>query len=221
MTKVKICGITNLEDALMAVRYGADMLGFNFYPESPRYIAPGASREITKKLTETIKRPVRAVGVFVNESLDDVLRIAIDTDITVIQLHGNESPGYFENVHLGSGGLDVIKAFRAKNLSIEDIECYGIRELAEHFEMTGVLIDAYSAAVYGGSGEVADWKFAREVSEKFPSVYLAGGLNANNVADAIRAVRPFAVDVASGVESSPGKKDPKKVEAFIRNAKSV
>lgn len=222
MTKVKICGITNLEDAIAAVEFGADMLGFNFYEKSPRYIAPGTSRNITEKLQKGFTDHIPAVGVFVNAELDEILRFAIDTDITVIQLHGDEARGFCENVHDWSGGVGIVKAFRVNEaLTIEAIEEYPIRKIAEYHEWAGVLLDAHSPKFYGGTGEVTDWKFARMLSEVFPRVYLAGGLTPENVADAIRTVRPFAVDVASGVESSPGKKDPKKLEAFIRNAKNA
>lgn len=222
MTKVKICGITNLEDAIAAVEFGADMLGFNFYEKSPRYIAPGTSRNITEKLEKRFGDHIPAVGVFVNADLDKILRIAIDTDIAVIQLHGDETPDFCENVHDWSGGVGIVKGFRVNGaLTIKAIEEYPIRKIAEYHESAGILLDAHSPMSYGGTGEVSDWNFARQVSEIFARVYLAGGLTAENVAEAIRTVRPYAVDVASGVESSPGKKDPKKVEAFIRYAKNA
>lgn len=222
MTKVKICGITNLEDAIAAVELGADMLGFNFYEKSPRYIAPGTSRNITGKLQRRFAEHIPAIGVFVNSELDEILRIAIDTDITVIQLHGDETPDFCENVHGWSGGVGIVKAFRVNEaLTIAAIEEYPIRQIAEYHESAGILLDAHSHKLYGGTGEVTDWKFAREISDIFSRVYLAGGLTPENVAEAIRNVRPYAVDVASGVESSPGKKDHKKLEAFIKNAKNA
>lgn len=219
MTLVKICGITNLEDALVAVEHGADLLGFNFYQRSPRYIAPGDARDIESKLRP--QHQFRTVGVFVNEPMESILEIAIDSNIDAIQLHGDETIAYFEQAHSNSG-LAVVKALRVgKNLSVKEVENYWSREIGEFNDLVGVLLDGYSPAGYGGFGEVADWEFARQVSTAIPRVYLAGGLNPENVADAIRTVRPYAVDVASGVESSPGKKDPGRLEAFIRNAKSA
>jgi len=219
VTLVKVCGITNLEDARIALEYGADLLGFNFYERSPRYIPSGAARDIETKLRSQYS--FRTLGVFVNEPLEDVLRIAVDSNIDAIQLHGDESVAYFEQAHEYSG-LAVVKAFRVnKGLSIEGVNEYWTGAMGELYDLAGVLLDGYSPAVYGGSGEVADWEFAKRVSVGTARVYLAGGLTPENIAHAIRIVRPYAVDVASGVESSPGKKDLKKMEAFIRNAKNA
>lgn len=209
MTKIKICGITNFEDARLAIDLGADMLGFNFYEKSPRYVSPAEATYIVRELYAGSIAPT--VGVFVNENPDRLLRIATHLNIDVIQLHGDESPSYVKETRDRSG-LSVIKAFRIpQDASLESIE--------EYHNLDGVLLDAYSPSVYGGSGEVTNWSFAKQASKRFPFVYLAGGLNPENVADAVREVQPFAVDVASGVELSPGKKDAKKLEAFIRNAK--
>ncbi|HVF48309.1 MAG TPA: phosphoribosylanthranilate isomerase [Pyrinomonadaceae bacterium] len=201
MTKVKICGITNLEDALLSIEYGADQLGFNFYEKSPRYISPGAARQIIDKLGDGIT----TVGVFVNGLIDTVIRVAVDSKIDVIQLHGSESVQYVADIHSLSR-LDVIKAFSVS----PDLTKHHIDE----FEATAVLLDGYTPGVYGGTGELADWEFARIVATD-SKVYLAGGLNPENVGAAIETVRPFAVDVASGVESSPGTKDAEKVKRFI------
>lgn len=208
MTKVKICGITNLEDALHAVECGADYLGFNFYEKSPRYVAPGTVNDIVSKLPIGI----RSVGVFVNTLADDVIDIAIRSDVNVVQLHGDEKPCDAELVQI-TLGLHVIKAFRIG-------ETFGVDSVRE-FEECSVLVDASMPGQFGGTGRIADWKVARELVNNGHRVYLAGGLNAKNVADAIRAVRPYAVDVASGVESSPGKKDPRKVEAFIKTVRDT
>ena len=219
MTLVKICGITNSEDARLAVECGADLLGFNFYQRSPRYIAPGAARDIEVKLRSQFA--FRTLGVFVNESLESLLQITVRSNIDAIQLHGDETIAYFEQAHDYSS-LAVVKAFRVDaDATVHKVAQYWRQDVGELYELMGVLLDGYSPAVYGGSGEVADWEFARLVSNNIPRVYLAGGLTPENVADAIRAVRPYAVDVASGVESSPGKKDPKKLEAFIKNAKNA
>lgn len=219
MVKVKICGITNLEDARIAVENGADFLGFNFYHGSPRYIAPGAARDIATKLDSQFA--VRTFGVFVNEPLERLLEITVDSNIDAIQLHGDETIAYSEQAHNNSS-LAVVKAFRVNAaITEEKVNVFWKHDVEEFYDLAGVLLDGYSPAAYGGSGEVSDWEFARLISINLPRVYLAGGLNPDNVADAVRTVRPYAVDVASGVESSPGKKDPKKLEAFIRNAKNA
>ncbi len=219
MTKVKICGITNLDDALLCAKFGADALGFNFYDKSPRYIAPGSVKEIDRTLRERFE--VLTVGVFVDEPIERVLRIAIDSNVDVIQLHGNESPAYFERI-IELSGLSVIKAFRVTNdLTLGHLGQFAIKEDRDNFEMDGMLLDADAHGVYGGSGEVADWDFARNASDQFNRIYLAGGLNKDNIDTAIKAVRPFGVDAASGVEARKGKKDPQKLEAFIKNAKNA
>jgi len=201
MTKVKICGITNLEDALLSIEYGADQLGFNFYEKSPRYISLGDARDIIDKL----EGGITTVGVFVNELIEEVIRVAIDAKIDAVQLHGSESVQYVADTHSWSG-LDVIKAFRVKpNLT---------KHYIDEFEATAVLLDGYLPGIYGGTGQIADWEFARIMAAD-SKVYLAGGLNPDNVDAAIETVRPFAVDVASGVESSPGRKDPEKVKRFL------
>lgn len=203
MTKVKICGITNLDDARHAVECGADELGFNFYEKSPRYVAPGSVHEMILKLP----KGTRTVGVFVNKVADDVVEIAMRSSIDVVQLHGDEGPRDVEFVQI-SLGLDVIKSFSVdSSFDLESIT---------KFEECSILVDAKASGQYGGTGKLADWNIASKLVDNGNRVYLAGGLNAKNVADAIRAVRPYAVDVASGVESSPGKKDPRKVEAFIK-----
>jgi len=208
MTRVKICGITNLEDALMSIEFGADELGFNFYEKSPRYIGQDSARKIIDKLDGR----ATAVGVFVNKSVNDVIKIATESNISVIQLHGDESRTYVYDVR-SKTHLKVMKVFRiAKEFSITEIEKYSA---------DAILIDACSPDLYGGSGEMADWNIAKTIAANHSKVYLAGGLSVENVVDAIKFVRPYAVDVASGVESSPGKKDPKKLEAFIKNAKNA
>ena len=207
MTKVKICGITNLEDAGRAVQLGADMLGFNFYEKSPRYVSPGSVRNIIDK----IGYKARAVGVFVNEENERLLQITIDADVSLVQFHGDETE-YPLDLIRDNLGLEVIKALRVHD---------GLTQDPAHFGKASFLVDGCSPGRYGGTGTLADWEAARQLVSKGYSIYLAGGLNPDNVADAIRQVRPYAVDVASGVESSPGKKDPKKLEAFIKAAKEA
>jgi len=208
MTHVKICGITTYADARHAVDCGADLLGFNFYEPSPRYISPAEAANIIDRLGT----PARAVGVFVNEGVDRVHDIAITANIGAIQLHGDETARDVEHIR-DSSRFDVIKAFRLG-------DGFDASVIALYPEIA-VLIDAFAPGVYGGSGNLADWETARQIVESGRKVYLAGGLTAENVADAVRSVRPFAVDAASGVETSPGKKDPRKIEAFIAAVRSA
>lgn len=208
MTKVKICGITNLEDALMSVELGADALGFNFFEKSPRYIAPNLAKRIIKQLPIGVK----SVGVFVNETIDTVTEIAKITEIDFIQLHGDETPKFAKQLQI-STGLQVIKAFRVSG--------YFNAARMMKYQVDTVLLDSYSGAEYGGTGEIFDWSVATQVRELFPKLYLAGGLNPQNVGEAIRLVTPYAVDACSGLESSKGIKDRNKVEAFIRNIREA
>lgn len=208
MTRVKICGITNLEDALHAVEKGADELGFNFYSKSVRYISPDAAKAIIDKLPTGVS----TVGVFVNMSLAGVLEIARVTGISAIQLHGDEDRAYVRDLR-SKARLKIIQAVRMKPVMA------GIHDPA--LDAHAILLDSYVPNEYGGTGKVFDWNRAKEFTKFFPTVYLAGGLHPDNVEEAIKIVKPYAVDVASGVESSPGRKDPKKVEEFIRNAKNA
>ena len=210
MVKIKICGITNLDDALHAVECGADALGFNFYEKSPRYIDPIAVNDIVSKLP----RSVSTVGVFVNSSLNEVDDIHKRSNVGWIQLHGDETPEFVQNI-TDRGSL-VIKAIHLSN-SFDPNSLLQYRETSELVEF---LVDTPSLG-YGGSGEVFDWRLAAKFKEVVPKFYLAGGLSPENVADAIRTVRPAAIDVCSGVEVYKGKKDPKKVAAFIGAVRSV
>lgn len=205
MTKVKICGITDLADALISIEYGADMLGFNFYPRSPRYIsAEAAGAIVSELLTDVIK-----VGVFVNETPERICEVAQVARLDAVQLHGDESPAFVKHL-ADSVGCSVIKAFRvAPEFDARSVLDYGL---------DAILLDGYSGDVYGGAGETFDWNIAKSIS---PSIhlYLAGGLSAGNVRAAISEVRPYAVDSCSLLESSPGKKDPDKLRRFITEAK--
>ena len=205
MTKIKICGITNLEDALFAADAGADALGFNFYQKSPRYIDPLEAQ----KIIESLPPLIAVVGVFVNEPEPNrVAEMASQLKLTAIQLHGDESPDYCAQL----SDWRVTKALRVSSTFRP--------EHAGRYNVSAVLLDAYKAGEYGGTGEIFEWDIAIQ-AKKFAKIILAGGLNPLNVADAVRAVQPFAVDVASGVESSPGKKDRNKVREFVIKAKSV
>jgi phosphoribosylanthranilate isomerase len=209
MTVIKICGITNLEDALHAAKVGADALGFNFYDKSPRYIAPGAVRDILRKV-RMLRPEIAAVGVFVNEEAARAYDIAIKSDIDVFQFHGDESSDYVSTLRSWLG-LTVIKAFRVNDQFDTSI--------LENYQVDAVLLDGFSQSDFGGTGTRTDWNVAAKVAEAGNQLYLAGGLSVENVNEAVRAVRPFAVDACSLLESSKGKKDPEKVRQFVENVK--
>ena len=201
---IKVCGITNLEDALAAVEAGADALGFNFYRESPRYIEPESARRIVEQLPSA----VMSVGVFVNEGEpEEVARIADSAHLSAVQLHGDESPEYCRALK----GRFTIKALRMSE------EFWP--ERAKDYETDAILLDAYARGARGGTGRVVDWAVARRVRELVPQLFLAGGLSPENVAEAIAAVEPFAVDACSSLESAPGRKDAERVRSFIAAAR--
>lgn len=202
MVKVKICGITNLEDARAAVDFGADALGFVFYKGSPRYISPQTAKEIIRQLPPLIT----TVGVFVDETteyIEDMLR-TIPLDIA--QLHGHEPP---EASFLSRR---VIKAIRVKELS--DLEPL------KKYKVSAFLLDTYTPESLGGTGQIFNWDIAI-AAKQFGRIILAGGLNPENIERAIRWVRPYAVDVSTGIEEKKGKKDLRKMKLFIERAKSL
>ncbi len=216
MTHVKICGITNLDDALAAVEAGADLLGFVFFLRSPRYVEPERARDITAALQEREHAP-RLVGVFVNESLERVREIVAMAQLDIAQLHGDESPEMVRA--LAASRISVVKALRPRDAA----EAGSL--IARHRSTAGrhapaFLVDAFDARRYGGTGVRADWPIAAHIAREFPTL-LAGGLNADNVAEALRAVRPWGVDVSSSVERAPGLKDRTQVRQFIRMAKGA
>jgi len=200
--RIKICGVTRLEDALSAARLGADALGFNFWPGSKRHLDAAAARRIISRLPPF----VTPVGVFVNQSEGEMRAIAAETGIQVFQLHGDEPPELCARLP-----LPVVKAIPVDQ----------VRTLSKllSYEVQAFLLDTPSRG-YGGSGEPFDWSLAEGVSEVAP-VVLAGGLTPENVGAAIRAVRPWAVDVASGVESSPGVKNPGRMARFVSAVREV
>jgi phosphoribosylanthranilate isomerase len=203
MTRVKVCGITNLEDALAALDAGAHMLGFNFYARSPRYVTPAAARRIIESLPEGVS----CVGVFVNESAPaEVERIARGAGLGAVQLHGDETPDYCQSLC----GLTTIKALRVG-------ADYNV-ETAAAFDTDAVLLDAYVAGARGGTGHTFDWAHASLTRESVRKLFLAGGLTPDNIAAAVAAVRPYAVDVCSGVETSPGRKSIELMRRFVRAA---
>src|SRR5262245_54059554 len=196
--KLKVCGLTSLEDACAAIDCGAEYLGFNFYPKSPRYIAPAAASAIIERLPDD----VISVGVFVNESRpEDVGEILRASGARMVQLHGDESPDYCA----GLGAERVIKALRVG----DDFDARRILD----YPAAAILLEAFDAKLYGGTGRTANWTIAREAA-RLTRVFLAGGLSPENIVEAIRAVEPFAVDVNSGVESAPGRKDVSKLQAL-------
>ena len=204
--KVKICGITNLEDAVAAIEAGADLLGFNFYRKSARYIEPAAARSIVAQIRSSARRP-QVIGVFVNSSALEIQSIMREVDLDQAQLHGDES---IETVRQVGG----FKAIRPQ--SLEEAE-----KQAKTYVVAGqpaLLIDAYRKGEYGGTGQVGDWSLAAKIARQYP-ILLAGGLTPENVAEAIRQVQPWGVDVASGVESAPGKKDTAKMKEFVSKAR--
>jgi len=199
--KVKICGTTSLKDAFLAVESGADAIGFIFYKMSPRNISQKEAKEIILQLPPFIE----TVGVFVNETSDKINRIAEQCKLNSIQLHGEESPALCRRVK-----RKVIKAFRVKNAdSLKSIASY---------DVSGFLLDSYNGGSKGGTGQVFDWNLALRVKKQGP-VILAGGLNPYNVYTAIHRVRPYGVDVCSGVEKSPGIKDHEKIREFIKSVR--
>ena len=204
MVKVKICGITNVRDARAAVRLGADALGFNFFPRSPRYVEPPRVRAILAALPPF----VTAVGLFVNESADTVRRVCDQVGLLTVQLHGEERPSVVDALR----GLTRIKAFRIRDEA-------DLKQLSR-YQVEAYLLDAFVPGKQGGTGVTFNWDLARQAQPVGP-IILAGGLTPENVGDAVLQARPYAVDVASGVEDRPGSKDRELIAAFIRNAKGL
>ncbi len=197
MTIVKICGITNINDALMAAELGVDALGFVF-AESPRRVSPDQAVAISKELPPVVAK----VGVFVDEDIERVRELAAACDLDLLQFHGSESPEY-----CAAFGCRAIKAFRMKDSSIlNGLPQYGAGPY---------LLDAYSDNAPGGTGRTFDWTLA-EKAKAYGRIILSGGLNPGNVGLAIATARPCGVDVGSGIEAAPGKKDPLKTQAFMR-----
>ncbi len=195
--KTKICGLTNAEDALKAAELGADYTGFIFYSKSPRYVTAEQASSIIKMLPESTK----AVGVFVNQSLTEIEEVLKVCDLSLVQLHGEESPEFASKVP-----SPVIKAFRVKGEeSLEGVNDY---------DVFAYLLDSYNGDLYGGTGKMFDPSLLAKKHFNKP-VFLSGGLTTENVCSAIKEVQPYAVDVCSGTESEPGKKDHNKLTAFV------
>ncbi|OQA00799.1 MAG: N-(5'-phosphoribosyl)anthranilate isomerase [Planctomycetes bacterium ADurb.Bin401] len=205
--KVKICGITNSDDAMSAVQLGADLLGFNFYPKSPRYIEPKKAEQIIRKLPAYVD----VVGLFINEDTDFIRKTATQLMLNWVQLHGDESPGFCAS--LDNMSAKVIKAIRIKDG--KDIE------YARNFATDALLLDAYHPAFYGGTGERFNWKLLPQLTgHKFGRTFLAGGITSENVSEAI-SQGFYGIDICSGIESNPGKKDHKRMAELFGKIKSV
>lgn len=201
MVWVKICGITNLEDAEFAVECGVDALGFVFYKKSPRFIAPEIAASIISRLPSSLEK----VGVFVNEPAEKINTIAEKAGLTIAQLHGDEPPEIIRRMK-----IPVIKAIRIR--SGETLPAM------ENYSVKAFLLDSFTDS-YGGSGRTFDWGIALE-AKRYGEIIVSGGLTPANVEEAIKRVKPFGVDVSSGVELAPGKKDKNKVLQFVKRAKA-
>lgn len=213
MVYVKICGITNVEDAGVAVEAGADLLGFIFYPASPRYVAPGVVAEIVKALRAgSAARGVRTVGVFVDTKPAEMRATLEATGLDLAQLSGGEPP---HSLELLEGR--AFKGLRPGTWEEADADAEWYADLGPP-DGPDLLLDTHRPGAFGGTGEVADWHIAAALAPRY-RLLLAGGLTPDNVQAAIRQVRPWGVDVGSGVEATPGRKDHQKVRAFIHHAK--
>jgi phosphoribosylanthranilate isomerase len=205
--KVKVCGITNVEDALAAVEAGADALGFIFYEKSPRYVVPAVASRIIAELPPL----VLPVGVFANAGVATVRSIMDTCGLGMAQLHGDENVTYCHEL-----SRPAMKALRLKDRG----SLLAVAEYRGRGGVRGFVLDTFSEVAYGGTGQLTDWNLAAEAAKSTP-VLLAGGLTSDNVAEAIRTVHPYGVDVSSGVESSPGKKDHAKIRAFLNAVRVV
>lgn len=203
IVKVKICGLTNLPDAEAAVKLGADMLGFNFYPKSPRYIEPKAALELISRLPAFID----TVGIFVNPSLEQIKEIIADGRINWVQLHGDETPEFCES--LLSLSVRTMKALRIR--TARDIE------KAEDYYTDAILLDAFDPEKYGGTGRSFDWNIIGHIGKR---VFLAGGINPDNVQAAVE-LGVYGIDVCSGIEAKPGKKDHDKMKKLFDNIRHL
>jgi len=214
-TIVKICGLTNLEDARVVVEAGADLLGFIFYAKSSRYVAPEAAATIVRTLRADGTSLPRVVGVFVNASVAEIQSIVAQVGLDFVQLHGNETTEWFAPL----GG----RAFKAAGPA----DAAAAQTQAAQFAPLGcaagpsLMIDAYDPQAYGGTGKKADWHVAADLARQYPGLLLAGGLTPANVAAAIDLVQPWGVDVNSGVEAAPGRKDHAKVRQFVQTVRQT
>jgi len=199
MIEIKICGITNFDDALAVAESGADALGFIFYPKSPRYVSP----EEVRKIIENLPGEITRVGVFVNHRAEELKEIIKFCGLNLVQLHGDETPGYCCQFPAST----LVKAFSPRTEN--DLQ------VLKDYQVKAILVDTRDPKLYGGTGKTSNWELASKIKESHPLI-LSGGLNIDNIIEAIETVHPDAVDINSGVESSPGKKDHNKVSEFIK-----
>ena len=216
-TQVKICGLTNAEDAFLSAEAGADYLGFIFYPPSQRHCPPAVAAQIVGALRSQLPRCPTLVGVFVNETAENILAILAQCHLDLAQLSGEEVPSLINDVRSPLYGR-AYKALRPTSLAEAEADAEWFAAEAPHLRPT-LLLDAYHPTLKGGTGALSDWAIGQRLAEITPGLLLAGGLTPHNVAQAVREVRPFGVDVASGVEAAPGRKDHTAVRAFIAHAK--
>ena len=203
IVKVKICGLTNYEDAAAAMEMGADLLGFNFYPKSPRFVSPEKATQIINKLPAFID----TAGVFVNSSLEEIRDTISQCPLNWVQLHGDESPQFCRD--LLTHNVKTMKAIRVKD--------QGDIDRAESYFTDAVLLDAFDPGKYGGTGLIFDWNIVGHITKR---VFLAGGINPDNAAEAIK-LGVYGIDVCSGIESEPGKKDHKKMKKLFDNIRHL
>ncbi|HSM56670.1 MAG TPA: phosphoribosylanthranilate isomerase [Candidatus Sulfomarinibacteraceae bacterium] len=215
--KVKICGITRLEDALIATEAGADYLGFILWPHSKRAVSAQAARAITVALRQRGDCPT-LVGVFVDRNADETARVLDECGLDLAQLSGQEPPSQVGDPQSPLYGRSY-KALRPQTLAEAEAEAEWYAPTQPAPGQPGLLLDAYHPTLPGGTGRTTDWSMAAQLRESVPGLMLAGGLTPDNVVRAVAQVRPFAVDVASGVEAGPGIKDAEKVRRFIQRAK--
>lgn len=222
--RIKVCGVTSQADAEMSVQAGADAIGLNFYPQSPRYVTPHVARDITAALPTAVAR----VGVFVNSSLEEVVGVQRTVGLGWVQLHGDELPqfvkeladAFHETITETMPTPRILRAFRCRDDGLQPVGEYLDRCSALGIALPAVLIDSYSREAYGGTGHCVDWGTVARREESIGSVptILAGGLTPDNVQEAIEVSRVWGVDVASGVETKPGIKSAAKVESFVQAA---
>ena len=205
MTRIKICGITNLDDGLEAIAAGVDALGFVFVPNTPRYITPPQAKLVIKQLPPFITN----VGLFVDSEIDEIEDIVNHCKLDAVQLHGNESPEMCSQISLQT---KVIKSFHVKK------ELQVLRNEIANYRVDAYLLDTFIKGKAGGTGQTFDWRIAEGLSQR---IILAGGLTPDNIGTAIAQLQPYGVDVSSGVEKSPGKKDTNKIYSFVRQVRKA
>ncbi|MFH1877910.1 MAG: phosphoribosylanthranilate isomerase [Candidatus Omnitrophota bacterium] len=220
LVKVKICGLTNVEDACKAVEYGADLLGFIFVPGTPRYVGRDAVRDIVEKC-RMLSDKVLFTGLFRDEELEKVAGTVFECGLNSVQLQGEEPPIFCSGLKKlarkkFNWPLHILKAFKVRN----EVMTAGAYSIADYAEVDYFVFDTFHSKASGGTGLVFDWRILREEKNNiYKPFFIAGGLTPENVEDAVKSVCPYGVDVSSGVEKSPGRKDHKRLKEFISNAK--